>query len=218
MEYTLLANNLAGLLVFTSLFLVICKKTSTSILIYIVQAVVLVLVFFTLAKITDAEELFTWGMSATITKVILLPFILSRMLKNITDESANGTIISSGLVITLCSIITLVCYLIAHSINIPEVTSRNLQPILGISLGHFMIGVLCIIVQRNIVKQIFGYCLMENGSHLTLALIANQAPHLVEIGVTTDALFAVIVMGYMVRRIYHTMHTLKVQDLTALKG
>ena len=35
---------------------------------------------------------------------------------------------------------------------------------------------------------------MENGSHLTLALLANKAPELVEIGIATDAIFAVIIM------------------------
>lgn len=45
-----------------------------------------------------------------------------------------------------------------------------------------MIGLLCIVTQRNILKQVFGYCLMENGAHLTLALLAPRAPELVEIG------------------------------------
>ena len=81
-----------------------------------------------------------------------------------------------------------------------------------------MIGVMCIVVQRNIIKQIFGYCLMENGAHMTLALLANQAPHLVEIGISTDAIFAGIIMVYMVRRIFTTMNTLRAHDLSALKG
>jgi hydrogenase-4 component E len=87
-----------------------------------------------------------------------------------------------------------------------------------VSLAHFFLGLACIITQRNILKQIFGYCLMENGSHLTLALLAYQAPELVEIGVATDAIFAVIVMAVIATRIQKTVHSLDSHDLMTLKG
>lgn len=41
---------------------------------------------------------------------------------------------------------------------------------------------------------------MENGSHLVLALLAWRAPELVEIGIATDAIFAVIVMVLLARK------------------
>jgi len=59
---------------------------------------------------------------------------------------------------------------------------------------------------------------MENGSHLTLALLAWRAPELVEIGIATDAVFAVLIMVVLVRRIQRSMNTLDVRQLTALKG
>ena len=86
------------------------------------------------------------------------------------------------------------------------------------TLAHFFIGLTCIVTQRNIVKQIFGYCLMENGSHVTLALLAPEAPELVEVGIATDAFFAVIIMAVVAVRIYRTAHTLDADDLMELKG
>lgn len=41
---------------------------------------------------------------------------------------------------------------------------------------------------------------MENGSHLVLALLAWRAPEMVEIGIATDAIFAVIVMVLLARK------------------
>jgi hydrogenase-4 component E len=87
-----------------------------------------------------------------------------------------------------------------------------------VSLSHFLLGLVCIVSQRNIVKQVFGYCLMENGSHLTLALLANKAPELVEIGIATDAIFAVIIMVVLVNKIYRTFHSLDAKQLMSLKG
>ena len=89
---------------------------------------------------------------------------------------------------------------------------------LAISFAHFFVGLTCIISQRNILKQIFGYCLMENGSHVTLALLAPTAPEIIEIGIATDAIFAVIIMSAVVVRIWNDTKSLDSHDLTELKG
>ncbi|NAJ38954.1 hydrogenase 4 membrane subunit, partial [Escherichia coli] len=77
---------------------------------------------------------------------------------------------------------------------------------------------LLIVCHSNILRQIFCYCLMENVFHLVLALLAWRAPELVEIGIATDAIFAVIVMVLLARKIWRTHGTLDVNYLTALKG
>ncbi|MGQ7153819.1 NADH-quinone oxidoreductase subunit K, partial [Escherichia coli] len=48
--------------------------------------------------------------------------------------------------------------------------------------------------------------------------LAWRAPELVEIGIATDAIFAVIVMVLLARKIWRTHGTLDVNNLTALKG
>jgi hydrogenase-4 component E len=65
---------------------------------------------------------------------------------------------------------------------------------------------------------VFGYCLMENGSHLTLALLAGNAPELVEIGISTDAVFAVVIMVVLATQINRKLATLDADQLTTLKG
>ena len=58
----------------------------------------------------------------------------------------------------------------------------------------------------------------DNPLFLVLALLAWRAPELVEIGIATDAIFAVIVMTILARKIWRTHGTLDVNNLTALKG
>lgn len=116
----------------------------------------------------------------------------------------------------LAALIVLLCAFVVQHVKLPMAT--GLKPALAVALGHFLLGLLCIVSQRNILRQIFGYCLMENGSHLVLALLAWRAPELVEIGIATDAIFAVIVMVLLARKIWRTHGTLDVNNLTALKG
>ena len=52
----------------------------------------------------------------------------------------------------------------------------------------------------------------------SLALLAAQAPEIVEIGIATDAVFAVVVMAVLGLQIHRTLGTLDADQLTTLKG
>lgn len=132
------------------------------------------------------------------------------------DESQTPAGINVAWLIPITAVIVTLCYFVVVPIDLPLVA--HLKPALSVSLSHFLLGLVCIVSQRNIVKQVFGYCLMENGSHLTLALLANKAPELVEIGIATDAIFAVIIMVVLVNKIYRTFHSLDAKQLMSLKG
>ncbi|MBG3130585.1 hydrogenase 4 membrane subunit [Proteus mirabilis] len=216
MTGALIVNNLAGLMMITSLLVIGAKKPIASCWFYALQSFVLVMIFVTLANTLDAHQLTLWAITAFFTKVLLVPLILGFAFRKLSDPSANISVISPAFLMLLAAVIVILSWFVVEPIQIPMVV--DLKPALAVSLGHFMLGLLCIVTQRNILKQAFGYCLMENGSHLTLALLAWRAPELVEIGIATDAIFAVIVMAVLARKIYRALNTLNVDQLTALKG
>ncbi|EBN0091843.1 TPA: hydrogenase 4 membrane subunit [Proteus mirabilis] len=216
MTGALIVNNLAGVMMITSLLVIGARKPIASCWFYALQSFVLVMIFVTLANTLDAHQLTLWAITAFFTKVLLVPLILGFAFRKLSDPSANISVIKPALLMLLAAVIVILCWFVVEPIQIPMVA--ELKPALAVSLGHFMLGLLCIVTQRNILKQAFGYCLMENGSHLTLALLAWRAPELVEIGIATDAIFAVIVMAVLARKIYRTLNTLNVDQLTALKG
>jgi len=216
MSGTLIVNCLAGLLIITSLLVIGAKKPTSSALQYSLQSFVLVLIFVALAEIKHAHELNMWAITAFITKVVLVPFLMYRALGSLKDPAAETAVISTAATVLIAALIVILSYVVVGHVQLPAVA--NLKPALGVSLGHFFLGLLCIVTHRNILKQIFGYCLMENGSHLTLALLASNAPEIVEIGIATDAIFAVVIMIVIARQIHRTMQTLDAKQLTALKG
>jgi hydrogenase-4 component E len=109
-----------------------------------------------------------------------------------------------------------VSFVVVSQIQLKE--AEPYKPALAISMAHFFFGELCILTQRNLFKQVLGFCLMENGSHLTLALLAYNAPELVEIGIATDAVFGVVIMVALGNQIYKRLNTLDTSDLSTLKG
>lgn len=212
-----IVNILGGLLIVTSMLVVLSKTPKRGAYLYSVQSLVIVALFIALGMTTGSSELFKWSATAFVTKVIVAPAIILFALKKIGDAGADlAPKFSAVKIIVIIAIEVFVCFIAVQGIALP--TAEAVKPALAISLAHFFVGLTCIVTQRNIVKQIFGYCLMENGSSVTLALLAPQAPELVEIGVSTDAFFAVIIMAVMVVRIYRVTKSLDAEELMELKG
>ncbi len=210
-------NVLGGLLIITSLMVVLSKTPKKAAFIYAAQSGVLVSIFIALGMTTGSTELFTWSATAFLTKVLFVPGVMLFALKKMGSPNEDlPSSVNPMVSVLLVAAEVLICFVAVQGIELP--TSTEVKPALAVSLAHFFIGLTCIVTQRNILKQVFGYCLMENGSHVTLALLAPQAPELVEIGIATDAIFAVIIMVVVAMRIYKITHSLDSNELMELKG
>ncbi len=213
-----LVNVLGACLIITSMTVVLARTGRAAAKLYALQSLVLVAILVSLAMVTGSSELYLWSASAFVTKVVLVPAILLYTLKKIGKSVADDLPpkLSPMKCVALVAIEVFVCFVAISGIELP--TASEVQPALAVAFAHFFIGLTCIVIQRSIFKQIFGYCLMENGSHVTLALLAPQAPELVEIGIATDAIFAVIILSVMALRIARDAKTLNADDLCELKG
>ena len=213
-----LVNVLGACLIITSMLVVLARTGRAAAWLYSLQSLVLVAVLASLGVVTGSVELFTWSATAFATKVVLVPAILLYALKKIGDDAQADLPpkLNPMKSVALVAVEVFVCFVAVSGIDLP--TAAEVRPTLAVSLAHFFIGLTCIVIQRSIFKQIFGYCLMENGSHVSLALLAPEAPELVQIGVATDAIFAVIILAVLVWRMARYARTLDADDLCELKG
>jgi len=211
-----LVNSLSGLLILTSLLVIEVKRPRWSALLYSIQSMVLVGIFITLGYTMKADQLYLWAASAFITKVVLVPWILSRALARVSDSEMPQSTMGPTVSFVMAAVAVAVSFIVVNQIQLKA--ALPFRPALAVSMAHFFFGELCILTQRNLFKQLLGFCLMENGSHLTLALLAYNAPELVEIGIATDAVFGVVIMVVLGNQIYRSLHTLDTARLNTLKG
>jgi len=216
MSIVTLINSLTGLLILTSLLVIEVKKPRWSAIMYSLQSLVLVGIFAALAYEFEAEELYLWVASAFVTKVVLVPWILYGALIRVGDPEKPRNVMGTTLSLFMAAVALTVSFLVVNQIQLKA--AEPFKPALAVSMAHFFFGEVCILTQRNLFKQVLGFCLMENGSHLTLALLAYNAPELVEIGIATDAVFAVVIMVVLGYQIYKNLGTLDTADLNTLKG
>ena len=115
----------------------------------------------------------------------------------------------------LAAVVVVVATIAIRRVQLP--LAADFKPVMVVSLSMIFLGLACIITERDILKQIFGYCLMENGSHLALALLGHDAPGLVEIGIGSDAIFAVIALTFFATRIQSVVRSFNDRALMTLK-
>ncbi|MBM3125933.1 MAG: hydrogenase 4 membrane subunit [Chloroflexi bacterium] len=216
MSNVTLINSLTGLLILTSLLVIEVKKPRWSAIMYSLQSLVLVVILAALAYEYEAEELYLWVASAFVTKVVLVPWILYGALMRVGDPEKPRNVMGTTPSLFMTAIALTVSFIVVNQIHLRA--AEPFKPALAVSMAHFFFGNLCILTQRNLFKQVLGFCLMENGSHLTLALLAYKAPEIVEIGIATDAVFAVVIMVGLGYQIYKNLGTLDTADLNTLKG
>ncbi len=175
------------------------RKYMQSVLAYQIQTLLLVIVFFILSSKYNAHELFSWAIVAFFTKVVFVPAILFYVVKK--GEIKNEQEPIGGFFV---SVIVAVGFSLAVSMVLYDVFAgfaliKDKLPLIA-SGFIFMLGIFGFIFRRSFIKQILSYCLFENGVHLSLALMAYNSHEIAEVGILTDAIFAVIIMSVLALR------------------
>ena len=204
-------------MIITSLAVFGLRNLKLSIGIYAIQTLLLVSIFFMLYSNFNAPQLRIWAIVAFFTKVIFVPGILFWLVKKLdvisVDEPVGGFFVSPVIAMGFS-------LAIAMTIN-PILLKFSLiqeRIVLIAAVTVFMMGIFGFMLRNSFIKQILAYCLFENGIHLSLALMAYNSHELVELGILTDAIFAVIIMSVLAVRFYKAYDGLDTSKASNLRG
>lgn len=208
---------LAICMIVTSLAVFGLRNLKLSIGIYAIQTLLLVSIFFMLYSNFNAPQLRIWAIVAFFTKVIFVPGILFWLVKKLDviseDEPVGGFFVSPVIAMGFS-------LAIAMTINPILVEFSLIQEKIALiaAVTVFMMGIFGFMLRNSFIKQILAYCLFENGIHLSLALMAYNSHELVELGILTDAIFAVIIMSILAVRFYKAYDGLDTSKASNLRG
>lgn len=201
----------------TSLFVFGWRNYKIAITAYAVQTAILVSIFLVLSSTHLAEQLCTWAFIAFFTKVLFIPAVMFYLVKKLgvvsEDEPVAGFFVSPIIAISFSLAIAMTVYPIYMKFSLIQESI----PLIA-SITVFMIGIFGFILRNSAIKQILAYCMFENGIHLSLALMAYNSPEIAELGILTDAIFAVVIMAVLAGRFHHYFGSLDVSKATELKG
>jgi len=208
---------LAICMIVTSLAVFGLRSLKLSIIAYAIETLLLVSIFFLLSEKFNAEQLKTWAIVAFFTKVLLLPGILFWLIKKLgvvsEDEPVGGFFVSPVIAMGFSLALSMSIHPIFLKFSLIK------EEIMLIAAGTvFMMGIFGFMLRNSFIKQILAYCLFENGIHLSLALMAYNSHELVELGILTDAIFAVIIMSILAIRFYKAYDSLDTSKASNLRG
>ena len=208
---------LAICMIVTSLAVFGLRSLKLSIIAYAIETLLLVSIFFLLSEKFNAEQLTTWAIVAFFTKVIFVPAILFWLVKKLDvvseDEPVGGFFVSPVIAMGFSLALSMSIHPIFLKFSLIK------EEIMLIAAGTvFMMGIFGFMLRNSFVKQILAYCLFENGIHLSLALMAYNSHELVELGILTDAIFAVIIMSVLAIRFYKAYDSLDTSKASNLRG
>lgn len=188
-----------------------------SIIAYAIETLLLVSIFFLLSEKFNAEQLKTWAIVAFFTKVLFVPGILFWLIKKLgvvsEDEPVGGFFVSPVIAMGFSLALSMSIHPIFLKFSLIK------EEIMLIAAGTvFMMGIFGFMLRNSFIKQILAYCLFENGIHLSLALMAYNSHELVELGILTDAIFAVIIMSVLAIRFYKAYDSLDTSKASNLRG
>ena len=208
---------LAICMIVTSLAVFGLRSLKLSIIAYAIETLLLVSIFFLLTEKFNAEQLKTWAIVAFFTKVLLVPGILFWLIKKLgvvsEDEPVGGFFVSPVIAMGFSLALSMSIHPIFLKFSLIK------EEIMLIAAGTvFMMGIFGFMLRNSFIKQILAYCLFENGIHLSLALMAYNSHELVELGILTDAIFAVIIMSVLAIRFYKAYDSLDTSKASNLRG
>ena len=204
-------------MIVTSLAVFGLRSLKLSIIAYAIETLLLVSIFFLLSEKFNAEQLKTWAIVAFFTKVLFVPGILFWLIKKLgvvsEDEPVGGFFVSPVIAMGFSLALSMSIHPIFLKFSLIK------EEIMLIAAGTvFMMGIFGFMLRNSFIKQILAYCLFENGIHLSLALMAYNSHELVELGILTDAIFAVIIMSVLAIRFYKAYDSLDTSKASNLRG
>jgi formate hydrogenlyase subunit 4/hydrogenase-4 membrane subunit HyfE len=148
-------------------------------------------------------------------KVLLLPWILHRLVRQLKVKGEVEALIN----IPTTMLVGIVLVMVAFNVALPisELSHTITRGTLGIALAVVMLAFLMMITRQKAITQVVGFLSMENGLFLAATSATYGMPMVVELGIALDVLIGVIILGVFFFQIRDQFDSLDIRHMERLK-
>ena len=194
--YTAILNLAAGAFLLTAVLIVWHLELRAIVRLLAWQSVALAAIPLTEGIYEGDAALVTVGAVVLLLRAVALPLLLARAVGTEEEERRESTPVvntTSSLLIT--AVLTVLAYAVTRPIIAldPSPATRAVPAAFAVIL----IAVFVMVSRRRAVSQAVGFMMLDNGIAATAFLITAGVPLIVELGVSLDVLFAVLVLGLL---------------------
>ncbi len=196
------------------------RNLAASTWMYVVHSLFLAGTFAAFAVLTNSPQLYWWALAAVVTKVIFIPLVLRwYIIKHPATELRPTLGFRLSLIIMAAVLIAFFELVHTHMNFIAPADVAMHEPArscLAVAFTVFVLGLYILATRRDAVKNVIGLCLLENGAHLSLIVLAPTLPGTLFIGLVTNVTLFVWVLIYVTSGIYQVIgspDTFKLSEL-----
>jgi len=160
------------------------------------QSVALAFVGAVVAWFGDVSELFLVAALILALKGWIVPRILARMEARRPGDRGLRPLVNTEMSLLLSGGLAVAAYEISRPVA--EVISLPTRGGLPLALALILVSLFIVVSRRQVIAQIVGFLMLENGIALLALLGAYGVPLVVELGVFLDVLLGVLVMQALV--------------------
>ena len=208
-------NLFAAVLLLLSFAMLSQRRILTLIYLFTLQGATLVAATAVVAYVTNQHHLYYSATVTLITKVIVIPILLHRLIHRLNVKWDGETLIN--IPTTMLIGILLVVFAFNLALPIAELSSSIVHSTLGIALACVLLSFMMMITRAKAVPQVIGFLSMENGLFFAATAATYGMPMVVEFGIAFDVLVGMFILGVFMFQIREQFDSLDIRHLETLK-
>ena len=213
--YAQFINLLAAILLLLAFAMLAQRRVLTLIDLFAAQGLALSISTGIVAYGTSQPHLYFSAALTFVLKVILLPWILHRLIRQLDVRwDVEGLI---NIPMTMLIGIVLVVFSFNLAFPIAQLASTVTRATIGIAMASVMLSFLMMITRRKAIPQVIGFLSMENGLFFAATSATYGMPMVVELGIALDVLVAMLILGVFFFQIREQFDSLDLKHLEKLK-
>lgn len=169
-----------------------------------------------IAASKHVDELYVLAVLSLVLKVIIVPSLILRLLRDADSDLASSSTLSVASAILIALVVAAFGFFAVGSLHVSSSSLPTSS--LAIACAIVLVAFVLIIVRADVVSQAIGFFSLENGVSVASLVVASGLPLIVDIAFLFDLLVAVVVFG-VIMRVHHARNaTLSTSDFDRLRG
>jgi hydrogenase-4 component E len=211
------ASNVLAVLVLLVEFLMLrTALLRAQIRLYAVQSLLVAILAAVVAVGRDVPELWALAGVSLAFKVILVPWVVLRLMRDADAEIAGSGRLGVATEVLLALVVAAFGFFAVGALGIESAVLPVTA--LALAVAVVLVAFILIGVRSDVVSQAVGFFSLENGVSLASLVVAAGLPLIFEVAFLFDLLVAVVVFGVLMRVHHARTSTLSTDELTRLRG
>jgi hydrogenase-4 component E len=210
------ANVVAILVLLTEFAMLRAPLLRSQVRLYAFQSLVVSGLAVIVAASRHIGELYVLAAVSLALKVIAVPAVVLRLLREADVDLAGSTTLSVPSMVLVAIGVSVFGF---FAVGTQHITSEALPAsALGVAVAVVLVAFVLIVLRADVVSQAVGFFSLENGVSVASLVVAAGLPLIVEVAFLFDLLVAVVVFGVLMRVHHGRTRTLSTGILDQLRG